>query len=167
MRWLRQAGLQPLATRPHPAAAKQAVDADDRQHENVRHGGAEQAGDLRPRPITLDGGQQRLLLVFAGAELPDDASATQRAEFEAGQGGALVPLMCVDKTPQELASFSALVEEAQQFTAPGHDWAMVFAAALPGTLNQAPTSADAEAPLQRMVDAITTGRTAADDGQAG
>ena len=47
-------------------------------------------------------------------------------------GGALVPLMCVDKTPQELASFDALVQEAQQFTAPGHDWAMVFAAAMSG-----------------------------------
>ncbi|MBW8464958.1 ribonucleotide reductase subunit alpha [Acidovorax sp.] len=109
-----------------------------------------QAARMQPEP-------QRLLFVFAAAELPDDATPAQRARFEAGQGGALVPLMCVDKTPQELASFSALVEEAQQFTAPGHDWAMVFAAALPGTLNKAPTSADAEAPLQRMVDAIKGG----------
>lgn len=108
------------------------------------------AARMQPEP-------QRLLFVFAAAELPDDATPAQRARFEAGQGGALVPLMCVDKTPQELASFSALVEEAQQFTAPGHDWVMVFAAALPGTLNQAPTSADAEAPLQRMVDAIKGG----------
>ena len=46
--------------------------------------------------------------------------------------------MCVDKTPQELPSFAALVTEAQQFTAPGHDWVMVFAAAMSGTLNQAP-----------------------------
>ena len=108
------------------------------------------AARMQPEP-------PRLLFVFAAAELPDDATPAQRTRFEAGQGGALVPLMCVDKTPQELASFSALVEEAQQFTAPGHDWAMVFAAALPGTLNQAPTSADAEAPLQRMVDAIKGG----------
>jgi hypothetical protein len=100
---------------------------------------------------------QRLLFVFAAAELPDDATAAQRARFQAGQGGALVPLMCVDKAPQELDSFDALVEEARQFTAPGHDWAMVFVAALSGTLNQAPTSADAEAPLQRMVDAIKAG----------
>ena len=101
---------------------------------------------------------QRLLFVFAAAELPDDATPAQRARFAAGQGGALVPLMCVDKTPQELPSFSALVEEARQFTAPGHDWALVFAAALSGTLNQVPTSADAEAPLQRMVDAIKGGQ---------
>ena len=72
---------------------------------------------------------QRLLFVFAGVELPDDATEAQRARFEQGQGGALVPRMCVDKTPQELPSFAALVAEAQQFTAPGHDWVMVFAAA--------------------------------------
>ena len=100
---------------------------------------------------------QRLLFVFAAVELPDDATAAQRARFEAGQGGALVPLMCVDKTPQELASFDALVQEAQQFTAPGHDWAIVFAAAMSGTLNKAPTSTDAEAPLQRMGGAIEGG----------
>ena len=101
---------------------------------------------------------QRLLFVFVAAELPSDATPAQRAHFEAGQGGALVPLMCVDKTPQELASFNALVEEARQFTAPGHDWAMVFAAALSGTLDKAPTSDDAQAPLQRMVDAIKGGQ---------
>ena len=97
---------------------------------------------------------QRLLFVFAGAELPDDATPAQRAGFVAGQGGALVPLMCVDKRPQELASFAALVDETSQF---GHDWALVFAAALSGTRNQAPSSEDAEAPLQRMVQAIKDG----------
>ncbi|RZJ56376.1 MAG: ribonucleotide reductase subunit alpha [Acidovorax sp.] len=109
-----------------------------------------QAARQQPEP-------QRLLFVFTAVELPDDATAAQRARFEAGQGGALVPLMCVDKTPQELPSFAALVQEARQFTAPGHDWAMVFAAAMSGTLNQAPTTAEAEASLQRMVDAIKQG----------
>ena len=109
-----------------------------------------QAARLQPTP-------QRLLFVFAAVELPDDATPAQRQRFEAGEGGALVPLMCVDKSPHELASFSALVEEARQFTAPGHDWAMVFAAAMSGAPHKAPTSADAEAPLQRMVDAIKAG----------
>lgn len=109
-----------------------------------------QAARMQPEP-------QRLLFAFAAVELPHDATPAQRARFEAGQGGALVPLMCVDKTPQELASFDALVAEARQFTAPGHDWAIVFAAAMSGTLNKPPTSADAEAPLQRMVDAIKGG----------
>lgn len=97
---------------------------------------------------------QRLLFVFAGAELPEDATPAQRERFAAGQGGALVPLMCVDKRPEELASFAALLEESQQF---GHDWQIVFAAALPGTRGHAPSSADAEAPLQRMVEAIQRG----------
>ena len=86
-------------------------------------------------------------------ELPDDATPAQRARFEAGQGGALVPLMR-GQDAQELASFDALVAEARQFTAPGHDWAIRFAAAMSGTLKSPPTSADAEAPLQRMVDAM-------------
>ena len=38
-----------------------------------------------------------LLFVFAGAELPDDATPEQRQRFAEGAGGALVPLMCVDK----------------------------------------------------------------------
>ena len=99
---------------------------------------------------------QRLLFVFAAAELPDDATPEQRAEFEAGHGGALVPRMCVDKAPHELDSFDALVREAGQFD--NGDWKMVFAAALPGTHHHAPTSADAEAPLQAMVEAIRAGQ---------
>ena len=98
--------------------------------------------------------QQRLLFVFAGVELPDDATPEQRQRFEAGQGGALVPLMCVDKRPDELMSFGALTQESGQF---GQQWGIVFAAALSGTLSRAPTSEDAEEPLQRMVEAIRRG----------
>lgn len=97
---------------------------------------------------------QRLLLVFAGVELPDDASPAQRQRFEAGQGGALVPLMCVDKRPDELDSFSALVEESGSL---GPPWGMVFAAALSGTGQRAPSSEDAEQALERMVEAIKRG----------
>lgn len=98
---------------------------------------------------------QRLLFVFAGAELPADASAEQRRQFEAGEGGELAPLMCVDKSADELAGFDALVAEAAQA---GPPWAIVFTAALSGRGGAAPTSTDAEAPLQRMVDAIKAGR---------
>jgi hypothetical protein len=101
---------------------------------------------------------QRLLFVFAGVELPDDASAEQRAAFAAGHGGALVPLMCVDKSPEELASFETLVAEAAQF---GHDWALVFSAAMSGTRQQPPSSTDADLPLQAMVEAIKRGDIAA------
>ena len=106
-----------------------------------------QAARVQPEP-------QRLLFVFAGVELPDDATPAQRERFAQGEGGALVPQMCVDKAPGELASFDALVQEAAQF---GKDWTLVFAAAMSGTLNRAPTSGDAELPLESMVDAIKRG----------
>ena len=98
---------------------------------------------------------QRLLMVFAAIELPDDASPTERAAFERGQGGALVPQMCVDKSPDELVSFEALKQEAAGF---GQPWGMVFAAAMSGSAGKPPTSADADAPLKKMVEAIRQGR---------
>ncbi|MDP3799303.1 MAG: ribonucleotide reductase subunit alpha [Polaromonas sp.] len=107
-----------------------------------------QAARAQPEP-------QRLLFVFAGVELPEDSTPVQRERFKAGQGGALVPLMCVDKRPEELSSFAALVRESGQF---GHSWGLVFAAALAGSVSRAPTSADAEEPLQRMVESIRQGR---------
>lgn len=98
---------------------------------------------------------QRLLFVFAGAQLPEGASAQQRAQFDAGEGGELAPLMCVDKAPDELVDFAGLATEAAQA---GPPWAIMFAAALAGRHGAAPTSEDAAAPLQRMVDAIKEGR---------
>ncbi len=98
---------------------------------------------------------QRLLFVFAGVELPDDATPTQRLEFERGEGGALVPQMCVDKGLDELESFDQLVQEAEAF---GQPWGMVFAAALAGTPGRQPGSDEAEQPLQDMVEAIRQGQ---------
>jgi len=97
---------------------------------------------------------QRLLFVFANAVLPDDSTAAQRAGFAAGRGGALAPLMCVDKTPEELAGFAALAEESHQF---GADWAVVFAASLSGRDGRAPTSKEADPALQQMIAAIKAG----------
>jgi hypothetical protein len=97
---------------------------------------------------------QRLLFVFASADLPDDSTAAQRDSFFAGEGGALVPTMCVDKTAEELLTFSDLVQESTQF---GQEWSIVFAAALSGSGGLAPTSEAAEKPLQQMVEAIKAG----------
>ncbi len=101
---------------------------------------------------------QRLLFVFADVELPDDCTPQERSQFEAGQGGALVPKMCVDKSPDELESFNTLVQEATAF---GQNWGMVFAAAMSGTTQSPPTSADADKPLQAMVEAIKQGKIGA------
>lgn len=98
---------------------------------------------------------QRLLFVFTSADLPDDATPEQRAQFQAGQGGTLTPLMCVDKSLAEVSSFDALLEESRRA---GPAWDIVFVAALSGTAGRPPTSADASAPLQRMVESIQSGR---------
>lgn len=98
---------------------------------------------------------QRLLFVFAAVEMPDDATADQRAGFARGEGGALVPQMCVDKAPDELNTFADLVEEAKQF---GKPWGIVFAAAMSGRAGAVPTSADADQPLELMIAAIQGGR---------
>ena len=98
---------------------------------------------------------QQLLFVFAGAELPAGASAEQRARYEAGEGGELAPLMCVDKAAADLASFDALCAEAARA---GPPWAIVFSAALSGRNGKPPTAADIDAALQHMVEAIKAGR---------
>jgi hypothetical protein len=97
---------------------------------------------------------QRLLFVFAGAELPGDSTPEQRARFEAGEGGVLAPLMAVDRTPEELGTFAALVEESRRF---GPEWAVVFVASLPGRAGRPPTSKEADQPLQRMIESIKAG----------
>jgi hypothetical protein len=104
------------------------------------------AAALQPLP-------QRLLFVFAAAELPDAATAEQRRAQAAGQGGALAPLMCVDKPLADITSFAALVAEAAQF---GQTWQLVFAAATDDS-----GSAAADVLLQRMVEDIRVGRLGA------
>lgn len=97
---------------------------------------------------------QRLLFVFAGASLPEDATPGQRARFAAGQGGALVPLMSVDKDPEALVNFESLAGEADGF---GCEWAVVFVAAMAGRNGEAPSAAAADRSLERMIDRIKAG----------
>lgn len=97
---------------------------------------------------------QRLLFVFAKAELPDNPDAQQRERFEQGEGGVLTPALCVDKTLDELSDMESLVLESQRT---GVTWDIVFVAALAGDGVNPPTSEDAERPLQRMVEALQMG----------
>ncbi|MDN3576423.1 ribonucleotide reductase subunit alpha [Chitinimonas viridis] len=98
---------------------------------------------------------QRLLFVFARAELPEQASLEERARFDAGQGGTLAPLMCVDKLPEEIGDFVQLRTESEQM---GPSWQLLFAASLAGRGGKAPGSAEAEPHLNRMIEAIKQGR---------
>ena len=61
--------------------------------------------------------------------------------------------MC-GKTPEELGTFSELVEESRSL---GPEWTIVFVASLAGRGGRAPTNEDAEAPLQSMVESIKAG----------
>jgi hypothetical protein len=98
---------------------------------------------------------QRLLFVFAQAELPDGATPEQRERFESGRGGALTPLACVDKAPKDLSTFDALVEEARKACPP---WQVLFIAALSGQDGRPPSSALVDSALTAMVEAVKSGR---------
>ena len=107
-----------------------------------------QAAAAEPEP-------QRLLFVFATADLPEDATPAQRQRFAAGGGGALAPLMCVDKGLAELTGFDALAAESR---AAGPPWQVLFAAGLSGRDGQRPSDAQVEQALQEMVERVRDGR---------
>src|SRR6056297_3099483 len=97
---------------------------------------------------------QRLLFVFCRAELPDDASAEEKTAFERGEGGALTPVICVDKTPDEAPDFETLAEESR---ATGQAWDVVFIAAMAGRGGTPPSTDEAQQPLTMMVESIRLG----------
>jgi hypothetical protein len=98
---------------------------------------------------------QRLLLIFAGAELPADADAEQRARFDAGEGGALVPLMCVDKRPDDVTSFAQLCTEADGMHS---GWRVVLAGALSGTVSEPPSDKTVDQAFERLLGLIQAGQ---------
>ncbi len=99
---------------------------------------------------------QRLLLVFCKAELPEEATPQQKAEFEAGEGGALVPVASVDKFPEALGSFAELSAETVQH---GIEWNVLFVAAMNREENEGPDQiAAVDQTLEAMVSAIKAGQ---------
>jgi hypothetical protein len=98
---------------------------------------------------------QRLLFVFAGAALPPDATPEQRERFEAGLGGTLTPLACVDKKLGDLSTFAELVAESRFASPP---WQVVFIAALSGRGGQQPSTPLIDGALQLMVRNVRDGR---------
>lgn len=104
------------------------------------------AGQLEP---------QRLVFVFAAANLPHDATPVQRQRFTAGSGGALAPLMWVDKGPDDLSDFESLVAQSRQA---GPFWQAVFAAGLAGRDARPRGPEQVDRALQAMVDRVRDGR---------
>lgn len=100
---------------------------------------------------------QRLLFVLTKAELPEDATASQQSRFAAQKGGALNPVLCVDKLPEEVAEFSTLLAESEHT---GIDWDIAFIASMSGRAGQAPSSDEADQPLTLMVNKIKAGSIA-------
>lgn len=98
---------------------------------------------------------QQILFVFAAAGLPEAATPAQRARFDAGQGGSLEPLACVDKTLDELTSFEDLVAESRQACPP---WQVVFIASLAGQEGRLPSPERVDSALRAMVEGVRVGR---------
>lgn len=97
---------------------------------------------------------QRLLFVFTRAELPEEATAAERERFARGEGGALAPVMFVDKIPDEVPSFAALVEESRQT---GQSWDVVFVGCLGGRGRALPDEGETQEALELMVKSIQGG----------
>ncbi len=100
---------------------------------------------------------QRLLWVFAKAELPNGYTQSQHDSFQSGQGGTLSPVLCVDKLPEEIPQFAVLADESAQT---GIDWDIAFVSALAGRAGYAPNSDEAEQPLKMMLAKIQSGMIA-------
>lgn len=101
------------------------------------------------RMATEQADAQRMLLLFAAAE-SEGKSPDQQAER-----GTLAPVMCVDKLPTDIKSFSALVAEADSIS---QAWDMIFVAGLSGKGAIAPSEKDAEPYLNKMTSDIKTGQ---------
>ncbi|TVT76157.1 MAG: ribonucleotide reductase subunit alpha [Denitromonas halophila] len=97
---------------------------------------------------------QRLLFVFAAAQLPDEHTEEEARRFAQGQGGTLSPIMYVDKALHEVPDFDTLLQESRQM---GREWQIVFVGALDGHNGVMLTTEQAEQPLELMVKHIENG----------
>lgn len=90
---------------------------------------------------------QRLLFLFAKAN-------SMMGEAKSYHSGTIDPVMCVDKLPSELTSFSDFIEEADGIT---KEWDFILVSTFPGINGVAPTSADADPYLQSMSNSLANG----------
>lgn len=108
--------------------------------------------------------RQHFLLVFVKAILPDGAKADQVARFHSKQGGALVPVMYVDKDEYELSDFANLLMEAQHTAeALGNgvdtDWDLVVVGCLDGRTADEPEPQEIDDAFHGLLRAIRLGQS--------
>lgn len=75
---------------------------------------------------------QRLLFVLTRAELPDLPTEAQRQHVARGEGGVLLPVLCVDKCPTEIDGMTALLQESKET---GIEWDIAFVAVMDHPMN--------------------------------
>lgn len=92
--------------------------------------------------------KQRLLFLFA------KTNETNKSRKRDDKKGSIEPTMVVDKLPEELSGFDALVSEADAIS---KDWDFVFIASLSGDNSSPPSSEEAEPYLNKMTDDVMTG----------
>lgn len=91
---------------------------------------------------------QRLLLLFA------KASPMKGPQKTSHQSGTIVPVMCVDKLPEEIASFDALLREADSITT---QWDFVLVGSISGKDGAPPSSEEADPHLHKMSNDLANG----------
>jgi len=90
---------------------------------------------------------QRLLFMLAKSEI-------EANDKEKGMSGTITPVICVDKTPDEITTFKDFVAEADSINS---DWDMMFIAGLAGENNEMPTPEEADPILNKMVNELMSG----------
>lgn len=93
---------------------------------------------------------QRLLMLFARAEGDEEKASNGSHET-----GTVTPLMCVDKLPEEIDSFEALVKEADAIES---NWSFVLIAGLGGIDGEAPPTEAADQYLNQMANDLMMGQ---------
>ena len=97
---------------------------------------------------------QHFLFVFLKKSLPEDHKGDEEFRYTAGLGGALTPVMTLNKPLNELSDFAGLVNESKQ---QNREWDLVSVAVLSGQGSVMPTDKEALAQLEIMMKTVESG----------
>ncbi len=97
---------------------------------------------------------QHFLFVFLKKSLPEDHKGDEEFRYTVGLGGALTPVMTLNKPLNELTNFTDLVTESKQ---QNREWDLVSVAVLSGQGSVMPTDKEALAQLEIMMKTVESG----------